>query len=72
MGNGVANIIAALLVSGALVWNGLGGKNDANALSDEQIASIYDRAIGDIRNDIVINCGCCGEEEGARRETRSF
>lgn len=76
MGNGIANIIAALIVAGALVWNG-GFGNDktssgivgsaADSTSDEEFAKWYARAVGDIRNDIVVNCGCCGDEKGTRR-----
>ncbi|MEL7485642.1 MAG: hypothetical protein AAGJ87_00335 [Pseudomonadota bacterium] len=71
MGNGLANIIAALIVAGAIVGTGgFGGKDSApEALSDEEIAKLYARAVGDIRNDIVVNCGCCGED-GVRKAGR--
>ena len=63
-GNGLANIVAALIIAGALVWTeGRGGKSDG--ASEEDYAEWYARAAGDIRNDIVVNCGCCGE--GPRR-----
>lgn len=66
--NGIANIVAALLIAGAIIWSngGFGGK-DAGAKSEDQYAEWYARAVGDIRNDIVVNCGCCGEEKGERR-----
>jgi len=60
MGNGIANIIAAAILAAAIVWTGgFGGKKQLN---EKEIAELYARAVGDIRNDIVINCGCCGEE----------
>lgn len=69
MGNGLANIVAALIVAGAILWNGgIGGRTATGALpaaSDDEFAEWYARAVGDIRNDIVVNCGCCGE--GQRR-----
>lgn len=71
MGNGLANIIAALIVAFAIVWTGgFGGKDNGapGANGDEAYSDWYARAVGDIRNDIVVNCGCCGEgEEGQRR-----
>ena len=39
--------------------------------ADKALAAMYARAVGDIRNDIVINCGCCGEGEG-KVEARPF
>ena len=72
LGNGLANIIAALIVAGAIVGTGGFGDrrgDDATALTEEEIAKLYARAVGDIRNDIVVNCGCCGED-GARRAGR--
>lgn len=70
MGNGLANIIAALIVAAAILFNGnLGGRDTAitPAASEEDFARWYARAVGDIRNDIVVNCGCCGE--GAPRKS---
>ena len=74
MGNGIANIIAALIVAGALVWtNGFPAKRTApqstvaGATSEEEFEKWYARAVGDIRNDIVVNCGCCGDGDGVRR-----
>jgi len=74
MGNGLANIIAALIVAGALVWTGGFGKDRAGIVgpaadsgSEEEFAKWYARAVGDIRNDIVVNCGCCGDGEGVRK-----
>lgn len=72
-GNGVANIIAALIVAGAIIWtNGLGGGNAGGRQNDgEHYEEWLTRAVGDIRNDIVVNCGCCGEETGATGERRA-
>lgn len=69
MGNGLANIVAALIVALAIVWTGGFGdrSRDGGANAPEDYAEWYARAVGDIRNDIVVNCGCCGEEEGQRR-----
>lgn len=81
MGNGVANIIAALIIAGAIVGsNALDGgrKNSAVPASEDEFDAWFARAVGDIRNDIVVNCGCCGEGEGQsssgvkRIPTRSF
>ncbi len=60
LGNGLANIVAAAILAGAIVWTGgSGGRKDVD---EKDLAAMYARAVGDIRNDIVINCGCCGEE----------
>ena len=70
MGNGLANIVAAAIVALAIIWTGGFGGRDAAAPSPtdaENYAEWYARAVGDIRNDIVVNCGCCGEGEGRRR-----
>ena len=77
MGNGIANIIAALIVAGALVWNGTAGnRNQAatpvSAMSDDEYAEWIARAVGDIKTDVVVNCGCCGEGDGPRRAGDSF
>lgn len=71
--NGIANIIAALILAGAIIWTGGFGGGD-NAVGDDEYTEWLGRAVGDIRNDIVVNCGCCGEgEEGQRRAaSRSF
>jgi len=70
MGNGLANIVAALIVAIAIVWTGGFGGRSGPADSD------YDawmaRAVGDIRNDIVVNCGCCGDEGPRRAASKSF
>ncbi|MEQ1930433.1 MAG: hypothetical protein ABL957_07850 [Parvularculaceae bacterium] len=70
MGNGLANIIAAVIVAAAILFNGvLDGRRKpvtavgAPAGSEEEFRDWYARAVGDIRNDIVVNCGCCGEGE---------
>ena len=75
--NGIANIIAALIVAAAIIWTGgFGGdqRSADGAGGDDEYAEWLTRAVGDIRNDIVVNCGCCGEgEEGQRRAaSRSF
>ncbi len=85
MSNGIANIIAALLISGAIVGTNYlpeTGSAPGDAAADEQYAEWLTRAVGDIRNDIVVNCGCCGEGGGTgindreaalkRTPTRSF
>lgn len=63
MGNGLANVAAAIIIAAAILWNGGFGRNGGP--SEEDFAEWYARAVGDIRNDIVVNCGCCGE--GQRR-----
>ncbi len=67
IGTGYANIVAALIVALAILWTGFGGNRGAGAASEEEFAAWYARAVGDIRNDIVVNCGCCGEGQGQRR-----
>ncbi len=67
MGNGLANIVAALIVAIAIVWTGGFGDRSTSGPADDDFSEWYARAVGDIRNDIVVNCGCCGEEEGQRR-----
>ena len=69
MGNGLANIVAAAMIALAIVWTGgFGGKKSP---SEEEYAAWAARAVGDIRNDIVVNCGCCGDE-GKRRAAAPF
>jgi len=64
--NGTATIAAAALVAGALVYNGVAERRaPAGGISEKEVAELYARAVGDIRNDIVVNCGCCGEGGGA-------
>ncbi len=81
MGNGVANIIASLIIAGAIVGsnaldNNKTGKTESKGFANEDKFNEWlARAVGDIRNDVVVNCGCCGEGEskGAKRTpTRSF
>jgi len=74
MGNGLANIIAAAIVALAIVWTGgFGDKRSVGAGESEgDYAEWYARAVGDIRNDIVVNCGCCGEEGQRRAASNSF
>lgn len=61
MGNGLANIVAAAIIGLAIAWSNNFGR--APAVDEKAMAAMYARAVGDIRNDIVINCGCCGEGE---------
>ncbi len=70
MGNGLANITAATIVASAIVWTG--GFDRNKTVDEKQVAEMYARAVGDIRNDIVINCGCCGEDGQRRADTGSF
>lgn len=71
MGNGIANIVAAVIVAGAILWSGgFGGRSDGPG--NEDFEAWYARAVGDIRNDIVVNCGCCGEEGQRRAAAKSF
>ncbi|MCA8889845.1 MAG: hypothetical protein KDA46_13505 [Parvularculaceae bacterium] len=70
IGNGWANIVAAAILAFAIIWTGgFGGKNQ---LDEEELASLYARAVGDIRNDIVISCGCCDDKGPRRTESGSF
>ena len=65
IGNGWLNVLAAAIIALAIfLTGGLGGNSGP---SDEDYAAWYARAVGDIRNDIVINCGCCGDEEARPR-----
>ncbi|MFN0022271.1 MAG: hypothetical protein ACKVS5_00065 [Parvularculaceae bacterium] len=69
MGNGLANIVAAAIIGLAIAWSNNFGRSP---VADEKaMAAMYARAVGDIRNDIVINCGCCGEDE-KKGEARPF
>lgn len=65
IGNGYATIIAALIIAAAILWTGGFGGRGGGAPSEEDFAAWYARAVGDIRNDIVVNCG--GEGQGQRR-----
>ncbi len=67
-GTGYANVIAALIIAFAIIWTGGfgGGKKPA----EEDYAAWYARAVGDIRNDIVVNCG--GEAGPRRAAAQSF
>jgi hypothetical protein len=71
MGNGLANIVAAAIIGLAIAWSNNFGR--PQQMDEKVMADMYARAVGDIRNDIVINCGCCGEGEGAgKAEARPF
>jgi len=70
-GNGWANILAAAIIAGAIIWSS-GNQKAGRSLSEEEFAEIYTRAVGDIRNDIVVNCGCCGEGQLKRAEAPPF
>lgn len=80
MGNGVANIIAALIIAGAIVGsNAIGNGKSTSPVApsnQDEFDAWFARAVGDIRNDIVVNCGCCGEGNGVQPPrkvpTRSF
>ena len=67
MGNGLANIVAAAIVALAIVWTG--GFGDRRGASEDEYEAWLARAVGDIRNDIVVNCGCCGE--GAKEAAKT-
>jgi hypothetical protein len=70
-GNGLANIIAAAIIGLAILWSNNFGQQPK--VDEKAMADMYARAVGDIRNDIVINCGCCGDGEGAgKAEARPF
>ena len=69
-GNGLANIVAAAILAGAIVWTG--GVNRNAAPDEEALAEWYARAVGDIRNDIVVNCGCCDGEGVRKAEAAPF
>ncbi|MEM6537043.1 MAG: hypothetical protein AAF668_04870 [Pseudomonadota bacterium] len=69
-GNGLANIAAAIIIAIAIIWSS--GATRTSAQSPERdYAEWYARAVGDIQNDIVVNCGCCGEEKVQRRAGRA-
>ncbi len=73
MGNGLANIVAAAIVALAIIWTGgFGGGSAPTAAGEEDYDAWLARAVGDIRNDIVVNCGCCGEEGQRRAASNSF
>lgn len=73
LGNGITNIIAAAIIAVAiLVTGGLGGGKDSGAMTEDEFNAWYARAVGDIRNDIVVNCGCCGDEGPGRAAKESF
>ncbi len=72
-GSGITNIIAAAIIAIAIVWTGgFGGGNGSSGMTEEEFAAWYARAVGDIRNDIVVNCGCCGDEGPRRAAADSF
>ncbi|MFN3958756.1 MAG: hypothetical protein ACK4NP_02455 [Parvularculaceae bacterium] len=68
-GNGLANIVAAAILGIAILWSNNFGR--PQQVDEKALADMYARAVGDIRNDIVINCGCCGEGE-KKAEARPF
>ena len=72
MGNGLSNIIAAAIVALAIVWTGGFSTNRGGPSDDERYAQWIARAVGDIQNDIVVNCGCCGDEGKGGAVTSSF
>jgi hypothetical protein len=72
LGNGITNVIAAAIIAAAILWTGGFGGDRGNGMTDEEFAAWYARAVGDIRNDIVISCGCCGDEGPRKAVTESF
>jgi hypothetical protein len=71
MGNGLSNIIAAAIVALALIYTG-GFGDRRGSTDDEQYEAWLARAVGDIRNDIVVNCGCCGDKGPGGAASGSF
>lgn len=63
LGNGITNIIAAAIIAVAILVTGGFGGGKSSGMTDEEFTAWYARAVGDIRNDIVVNCGCCGDGE---------
>ena len=72
LGNGITNIVAAAIIALAILWTGGFGERDSGAMSEEEFQAWYTRAVGDIRNDIVISCSCCGDEGPRRAAAESF
>ena len=73
LGNGIHNIIAAVIIAAAILWNGgFGDGRKDGAMTEEEFAAWYARAVGDISNDIVVNCGCCGDEGPRKAAAASF
>ncbi len=72
IGSGYANVIAALIVAAAILWAGVFDGRRASDHSEDNFTAWHARAVGDIRNDIVVNCGCCGEEGQRRAAADSF
>jgi hypothetical protein len=70
IGSGYANIVAALILAAAILWAGV--FNAPRDVTEDDFAAWTARAVGDIRNDIVVNCGCCGEEGPRRAAAESF
>ncbi|MBY0423708.1 MAG: hypothetical protein K2Q06_15495 [Parvularculaceae bacterium] len=66
-----------MIVAAAILWNGGFGQKPkavpgtaASQVTEEDFARWYARAVGDIRNDIVVNCGCCGDGAARPKEKR--
>ncbi len=73
IGNGITNIIAAAIIALAILWTGgWGDGRKDSVMTDEEFAAWQARAVGDISNDIVVNCGCCGDEGPRRAAAESF
>ncbi len=68
LGNGMANIVAAIIIAAALLWSGGFGQSRTSDVTEDEFARFYARAVGDIRNDIVVNCGCCGDGSGGAKK----
>lgn len=71
MGNGLSNIIAAAIIALAVIYTG-GISNRSGAGDAEQYEAWLTRAVGDIKNDIVVNCGCCDDQGSGRAASGSF
>ncbi|MBI1392218.1 MAG: hypothetical protein GC152_05680 [Alphaproteobacteria bacterium] len=67
----MANVAAAVIIALAIIWTGGASRGQAQS-SDREFAEWYARAVGDIRNDIVVNCGCCGDEANERQAAAPF
>ncbi len=72
LGNGITNVVAAAIIAAAILWTGGFGGDRNKSMTDEEFAAWTARAVGDIRNDIVVNCGCCGDEGPRKAAKESF
>jgi len=65
LGNGFANIVAALIIAFAIIWS---GKDNAH---NDQYEELLARIVSEKRDDLIVNCDCCREDEGQRRASDS-